>query len=101
MSKGTTDLRKFDMAGAVLPTFEEVIRSKDWVFFGGDNLWPVHSVDYYNYSALNRACINAKRDAVIGKQMLVNGINANNIMTYIRRLPWTMLFTTGSVLIRY
>lgn len=80
MSKGTTDLRKFDMAGAILPTFEEVIRSKDWVFFGGDNLWPVHSVDYYNYSALNRACINAKRDAVIGKQMLVNGVNANNIM---------------------
>lgn len=75
-----TQLKQMDMAAAILPTFEEVIKNKDWVFFGGDNLWAQHSVDYYNYSALNRACINAKRDAVIGKEMLINGKSANEVM---------------------
>lgn len=73
-------IKTFNFEVVDLPTFEEVINNKDWVFWGGDNLWPQHSVDLYNYSAINRACINAKRDAVWGKKMLVDGVDANLIM---------------------
>lgn len=74
------ELKKFDFEVVQLPTFEEVVKNRDWVFFGADNLWPQHSVQLYNYSSINRACINSKRDAVWGKQMLIDGVDANLVM---------------------
>jgi len=76
----STEIKSYQFETVQLPTFEEIIKSRDWVFFGGDNLWPQHSVQLYNYSSINRACINAKRDAVWGKQLLVDGIDANLVM---------------------
>lgn len=63
-----------------LPTFEETITSKEYVLWGGDNLWPRHSIDLYNYSAINRACLNAKRDAVWGEQLKIDGQDSNLYM---------------------
>ena len=60
-----TDIKKLEFQVVELPTFEEKITTKDWVLWGGDNLWPLHTIELYNYSSINRACLNAKRDAVL------------------------------------
>jgi hypothetical protein len=73
-------LERFEFQTVALPSFEEVLTNKDWVYWGGDNLWPRHSVDLYNFSSINRACINAKRDGVWGKQLLIDGVDANTYM---------------------
>lgn len=73
-------LEKFTFETVVLPTFEEVLNNKDWVYWGGDNFWPLHSISLYNYSAINRACLNAKRDGVWGKQLLIDGQDADTFM---------------------
>ncbi len=36
---------------------------KDWITFGGDNLYPNFLIELYNKSAINRTCINKKADA--------------------------------------
>ena len=66
-------LQKLEFEVVNLPTFEETITNKEWILWGGDNLWPSHSIDLYNYSAINRACLNAKRDAVWGEKLLIDG----------------------------
>ena len=69
------NLRSFNFANVQLPTFEEQLTNRPWVLFGSDNLWPTHSVELYNWSATNRAALNAKRDGVVGRDMLINGEN--------------------------
>lgn len=73
-------VRGFDFSEAVLPSFEEVVNNKEWVYWGDDNIWPEHSIDLYNYSATLRASLNSIRDGVIGKDMLINGQSANLTM---------------------
>lgn len=63
-----------------LPTFEEVLTNKEYVLWGGDNLWARHSIELYNFSSINRACLNAKRDGVWGKQLLIDGVDASKYM---------------------
>jgi hypothetical protein len=76
-NKKKNDLRMFEFgAGAQLPSFEEVINSKPYVFFGNDNLWPQHSIQMYNWSSIMRACANAVISGVIGKNMLIDGKEA-------------------------
>lgn len=70
-------LKSFNFDSAQLPNFEEVINNKDWVYWGDDNLWPLHSIDLYNYSSILRSALNSIRDAVIGSEMLVDGKPAN------------------------
>jgi hypothetical protein len=60
-------LKNFNFTASYLPKFVEVVKNKDWVFFGEDNLAPQHLIELYNYSALNRTCLTAKRDGVIGR----------------------------------
>ena len=68
------NLRVFEFgAGALLPTFEEVVNTKPYVFFGNDNLWAQHTIEMFNYSSTNRACINAVIAGIIGKEMYING----------------------------
>ena len=74
------NIEHFNFETVALPTFEEVVNNKDYVFWGGDNLWPLHSVELYNYSSINRACLNAKRDGVWGKQLLIDGQDASTYM---------------------
>lgn len=74
------ELKKIEFEVVNLPTFEETISNKEWVLWGGDNLWPSHSIDLYNYSAINRACLNAKRDAVWGEKLLIDGQDASLYM---------------------
>lgn len=70
------NIKQFDFTAAVLPTFEEVLNSKEYVFYGSDNLWPNHSVDLYNNSAFLRSCLNSKIQGVIGRKMKINGMPA-------------------------
>jgi len=72
------ELKRFDFQVVELPTFEEVLTNRDFVLWGGDNLWPRHSVELYNYSSINRACLNSKRDAVWGKKLLIDGKDATS-----------------------
>ena len=80
LKKKNIDLKSFDFAVADLPSFEEVINNKEWVYWGSDNLWPQHSIDLYNYSAMLRAALNSIIDAVIGKDMLINGEPGNLVL---------------------
>jgi hypothetical protein len=73
-------LKAFDFAEANLPSFEEVVSNKEYVYWGSDNLWPLHSIDLYNYSATLRSSLNSIRDGVIGSDMFINGQSANLIM---------------------
>jgi len=66
-SSTATELKKMDFFQAVLPTFEEVINNKDYVFFGDNNLFPQYLIELHDYSALHRTCITSKRDGVSGK----------------------------------
>lgn len=72
------ELKRFDFEVVELPTFEEVLTNKDFVLWGGDNLWPRHSIELYNFSSINRACLNSKRDAVWGKKLLIDGKDATS-----------------------
>jgi len=73
----SSDLRMFEFgAGAALPVFEEVINQKPYVWFGADNLWPIHTIQMYNWSSINRACANAVINGVIGKNMMIDGQEA-------------------------
>lgn len=75
------DLKVFEFAaGAQLPSFEEVINAKPYVFFGNTNLWPQHTIEMYNYSSINRACINAVATGVIGKKMMIDGVEATKLV---------------------
>jgi hypothetical protein len=56
-SKYTFHLQDFN--AAQVPQYQEVIKNKPYVFYGEDNLFPNHLMALYQYSALNRACINA------------------------------------------
>jgi len=68
------NLKVFEFgAGALLPSFEEVVSSKPWVLFGNENLWPQHTIEMFNYSSTNRACLNAIIAGIIGEDLLING----------------------------
>ena len=73
------NLTTLEFASADLPRFEEVVSNRDWVLWGDDNMWPEHSIDLYNYCGILRSSLNSIRDAVIGKDMLINGQSANLI----------------------
>lgn len=74
------NIKQFEFTAALLPQFEEVLNSKDYVFYGSDNLWCNHSVDLYNNSAILRSCLNSKIQGIIGRNMKVNGIDAKNYL---------------------
>lgn len=56
-----------DFNAANVPQYQEVIKNKPWVYYGEDNLFPNHLLALYQYSALNRACLNAIAYGVRGK----------------------------------
>jgi hypothetical protein len=60
-----------DFAAAYVPQYQEVIKNKPWVFYGDDNLFPNHLLALYQYSSINRACINAINYGVKGKNLRV------------------------------
>ena len=67
-------LRLFEFGEpAYIPSFEERITQKPYVLFGEDNLQPQHSIDMFNFSSVNRACLNAVISGIIGKDLLVDG----------------------------
>jgi hypothetical protein len=80
MEKNNLNIKKINFDAAILPRFEEVINNKEWVYWGDDNLWPEHSINLYNYSSMLRASLNSIRDAVIGKEMLINGQRGDFVM---------------------
>jgi hypothetical protein len=69
-----------DFRAADVPQYQEVIKNKPWVYYGEDNLFPNHILALYQYSALNRACVNAISYGVEGKNLLINGEINNSIM---------------------
>lgn len=56
---------------AQVPQFQEVIKNKPWVFYGEDNIFPNHLLALYQYSSINRACLNAIIYGVKGKRLFV------------------------------
>lgn len=80
MDNNKFDIKSFDFNAAYLPQFEEVVSNKDWVLWGEDNMWPRHSIDLYNYSPTLRSALNSVLDAVIGRGMLINGVDGNKVL---------------------
>lgn len=60
-----------DFNAAYVPQYQEVIKNKPWVYYGEDNMFPNHLLALYQYSALNRACLNAIMYGVKGKTLKV------------------------------
>jgi capsid portal protein len=56
---------------AQVPQFQEVIKNKPYVFYGDDNIFPNHLLALYQYSSINRACLNAIIYGVKGKGIYV------------------------------
>ena len=55
-----------------LPVISEV-RGKDYMRFGGDNLFPQTIIGLYDTSAINATCINAIRDGIVGEGIIDYG----------------------------
>jgi hypothetical protein len=76
MSENIEPKKKFEFmmqefSAAQVPQYQEVIKNKPWVFYGDDNLFPNHLLALYQYSSINRACLNAITYGVKGKNLLV------------------------------
>jgi hypothetical protein len=71
------NLRIFDFNAAQVPQYQEVIKNKPWVFYGEDNIFPNHLLALYQYSSINRACLNAIIYGVKGKGIYVKEGNPN------------------------
>jgi hypothetical protein len=68
-----------DFGAAQVPQYQEVIKNKPYVFYGEDNLFPNHLLALYQYSSINRACLNAIMYGVKGKNMIVVDGDTNRI----------------------
>lgn len=68
-----------DFSAANVPQYQEVIKNKPYVFYGDDNLFPNHLLALYQYSSINRACLNAIMYGVKGKNMIVKEGDPNRI----------------------
>ena len=55
-----------------LPVISEV-RGKEYMRFGGDNLFPQTIIELYDTSAINATCINAIRDGIVGEGIIDYG----------------------------
>lgn len=71
-----SDRTKYDFGvsefnAAYVPQYQEVIKNKPWVYYGDDNIFPNHLLALYQYSSINRACINAIDYGVKGKNLTV------------------------------
>jgi hypothetical protein len=62
----------YNFRAAEVPTYQEVIYNKPWVYYGADNLFPNHILALYQYSAIHRACVNAIVYGVQGKDIVTD-----------------------------
>ena len=72
MKKDNFKIMEFGIP-AYIPSFEEKIVSKPYVLYGEDNYQPQRSINMYNFSSTNRACLNAVIAGIIGKNLLIDG----------------------------
>jgi len=70
-NKQKFDFGVSEFSAAYVPQYQEVIKNKPWVFYGDDNIFPNHLLALYQYSSINRACINAIDYGVKGKNLTV------------------------------
>jgi len=54
------------------PIMKEV-RSKEWVYFGEDNLYPQMLIELYNSSAMHHTAVDAIKDGIIGEGIKLIG----------------------------
>lgn len=78
-NKQKFDFGVSEFTAAYVPQYQEVIKNKPWVFYGDDNIFPNHLLALYQYSSINRACINAIDYGVKGKNLIVLEGNPNRI----------------------
>jgi len=76
--KNSIHIQDFGMPAAV-PQYQEVVRNKPYIFYGEDNLFPNHLLALYQYSSINRACLNAIMYGVKGKNLIVKEGDPNAI----------------------
>ena len=55
-----------------LPVISEV-RGKEYMRFGGDNLFPQTIISLYDTSAINATCINSIKDGIVGEGIIDYG----------------------------
>lgn len=85
MSENIEPKKKFEFmmqefSAAQVPQYQEVIKNKPFVFYGDDNLFPNHLLALYQYSSINRACINAITYGVKGKNLIVKEGDPSSII---------------------
>jgi len=69
--KNKFEFNVHEFVAAYVPQYQEVIKNKPWVYYGDDNIFPNHLLALYQYSSINRACINAITYGVKGKNLTV------------------------------
>ena len=81
MKNVQNDLKVFEFGqAAVLPSFEEKITNKPYILYGPHNDMPQRNIDMFNYSSVNRACLKAVINGIVGKDMLINGEEAYTLV---------------------
>lgn len=65
MESNKFSLERLTFAGTKLPTFKEN-KSKGYITFGEDNLFPQHLIDFYNKSPKHNAIVNQKASYIAG-----------------------------------
>lgn len=77
--KKSTNIYTHNFASVQLPAIVEKI-GKDWVFYGGDNLFPNFVIELMNKSSMNRRCILAKTDATCGKGLTTGSPETDSLI---------------------
>lgn len=72
------DILFIGFADNKVPEFKEV-RSKDYIFFGEDNLFPNTLLTMYDKSSNHNAIIDGKTDYIVGKGFPIAGTSLTNI----------------------
>jgi hypothetical protein len=75
---------KIDFRAADVVQYQEIIKNKNWVFWGDDNMFPNHLLALFQNSPIHRACTNAITYGVQGKK-LYNKLNNSELIMANRR----------------
>jgi hypothetical protein len=52
-------VNRIDFMAAEVVQYQEIIKQKEWVYWGSDNYFPNHLLALYQNSPIHRACANA------------------------------------------
>jgi hypothetical protein len=77
-------VNRIDFMAAEVVQYQEIIKQKEWVYWGADNYFPNHLLALYQNSPIHRACANAISYGVKGRA-IYNTIDTEQLLMANRR----------------